>query len=259
MAKEEKVVSFKVPSFDSELLKKVNFHYVLTAIVLLNTILLGALLFKVNYIEKQFSSGNPVAQQPGNQAGQPATPTPGQKVNVSVGNFPLKGDKNAKVTIVEFADFRCPFCEQYFTNTLPQILKDYVDSGKVKYAFRNYAFLGPASVTAANAAECANEQGKFWDYHNYLYKNQPAETDTSMYNTDTLTQGAVSLGMNGDQFRSCLDGKKYDSKVSGDLSDGQKAGVNGTPSFFVNGIPLVGAQPYNAFKTLIDQEIAKAK
>ena len=250
-----KTVSFKVPDFDY---KNVKYTPVLMVLLLIASFLLGVLTTKVAYLEKQ-NGGTQTAGTPTQQAGAPTTPPPGQKVNVSVGNFPLKGDANAKVTIVEFADFRCPFCEQYFTNTLTQIMKDYVDTGKVKYAFRNYAFLGPASITAANAAECANDQGKFWDYHNYLYKNQPQETDTSMYNTDTLTQAAVSLGMNGDQFRSCLDGKKFDSKVSGDLSDGQKAGVNGTPSFFVNGMPLVGAQPYSAFKTLIDQELAKAK
>jgi protein-disulfide isomerase len=258
MAKTDKVVSFKVPSLDNELLKKVNFNYLLTVIVLLNTLLLGGLLVKVNHLQQQLlGSAAPVAQQPGNQPAAQATTAPGQKVSVSVGSFPVQGNANAKVTIVEFADFRCPFCEQYFTNTLPQLLKDYVDTGKVKYYFRNYAFLGPASIVAANAAECANDQGKFWDFHNYLYKNQPSETDTSMYNTDTLTQTAVTLGMDGNAFRSCLDGKKFDSKVSQDLADGQKAGVNGTPSFFVNGMPLVGAVPYSNFKTLIDQELAK--
>lgn len=252
-----KTVSFKVPDFDY---KNVKYTPILMVLLLIASFLLGALTTKISYLEKQNggSQGTVPTQQAGNPA-TPAAPAPGQKVNVSVGNFPFKGDANAKVTIVEFADFRCPFCEQYFTNTLTQIMKDYVDTGKVKYAFRNYAFLGPASIVAANAAECANDQGKFWDFHNYLYKNQPQETDTSMYNTDTLTQAAVSLGMNGDQFRSCLDGKKFDSKVSTDLADGQKAGVNGTPSFFVNGMPLVGAQPYTAFKTLIDQELAKAK
>jgi protein-disulfide isomerase len=257
MAKNEKVVSFKVPSLDLELLKKINFNYLLTVLLLINTLALGALLIKVTYLQRALGSGTaaaPTAQVPaqGNQ-----TPAPGAKVNVANGHFPLKGNSNAKVTIVEFADFRCPFCEQYFTQTEPQIVKDYVDTGKVKIAFRQYAFLGPASVIAAGAAECANDQGKFWDFHDYLYKNQPAETDTSMYNTDTLTQAAVSLGMNGDTFRSCLDGKKDDSKAAADLADGQKAGVNGTPTFFVNGTSLVGAQPYSAFKTIIDQELAK--
>ena len=184
---------------------------------------------------------------------------PGAKVNVGSGHFPAKGNTKAKVTIIEFADFRCPFCEQFFTNTEPQLFKDYVDTGKVQFYFRQYPFLGSASTVAADAAECANDQNKFWDFYSYLYKNQPAETDTTMYNTDTLTQAAVSLGMDGNTFRSCLDNKTDDTKASKDMSDGQAAGVSGTPTFFVNGVSLVGAQPYSAFKALIDQELAKAK
>jgi protein-disulfide isomerase len=232
---------------------------VMVVLLVIAAFLIGVLFTKVQYLEKNQAGTQalvPSQQQAGQQA---AAPTPGAKVNVAAGNLPILGNKNAKVTIIEFADFRCPFCEQFFTNTLPQITKDYIDTGKVKYAFRNFAFLGDASVVAANASECANDQGKFWDFYNYLYKNQPAETDTSMYNTDTLTQAAVSLGMNDGQFRSCLDNKTDAAKAAKDLSDGQAAGVSGTPTFFVNGISLVGAQPYSAFQTLIDQELAKAK
>ena len=235
-------------------------NQVLVALLIIAAFLIGVLFTKVQYLEKNQTGNNNqqavVTPAAGNN-NQQAVVTPGAKVNVGVGHFPIKGNANAKVTIIEFADFRCPFCEQYFTNTETQIIKDYVDAGKVKYAFRNFAFLGPASVTAADAAECANDQGKFWDFHDYLYKNQPSESDTSMYNTDTLTQAAVSLGMNGDTFKTCLDGKTGETKANQDLADGQKAGVSGTPSFFINGTPLVGAEPYSAFKTIIDQELAK--
>ena len=156
------------------------------------------------------------------------------------------------MTLIEFADFRCPFCERYFSQTENQIIKNYVDTGKVKLAFRHYAFLGPASVVASDAAECANDQGKFWEFHDYLYKNQPAETDTSMYITDTLTKAAVSLGMDGNKFKTCLDSKTDDAKVQQDFADGQKAGVNGTPAFFLNGTLISGAQPYDTFKQAID-------
>jgi protein-disulfide isomerase len=255
MPKTAKVISFKIPQFD--LLNKINYmHASLVFLLLVNILFSGIILFKIN---KSDLSGNAQAGIPDQQAGTAAAPAPGAKVNVANGHFPLKGNANAKVTIVEFADFRCPFCEQFFTQTESQIFKDYVDTGKVKFAFRQFAFLGDPSTIAANAAECANDQGKFWEFHDYLYKNQPAETDTSMYNTDTLTKDAVSLGMNGNTFRSCLDGKKDDAKAAGDMADGQKAGVNGTPTFFVNGISLVGAEPYSAFKTLIDQELANAK
>jgi protein-disulfide isomerase len=231
---------------------------VMVVLLVIAAFLIGVLFTKVQYLEKN-QAGTQALIPSQQQAGQQAAPTPGAKVNVAVGDLPILGNKNAKVTIIEFADFRCPFCEQWFTNTLPQLTKDYIDTGKVKLAFRNFAFLGDASVVAADASECANDQGKFWDFYSYLYKNQPAETDTSMYNTDTLTQAATSLGMNGDTFKNCLANKTDDAKAAKDMADGQAAGVSGTPTFFVNGVSLVGAQPYSAFQTLIDQELAKAK
>ena len=239
-------------------LKRISTTQMLVLLLVVAAFLIGVLFTKVSYLEKTQTAP---AAGAGTQAGtqNQATPAPGQKVDVGVGHFPVLGDSNAKITIVEFADFRCPFCEQYFTQTASQLYNDYIKTGKVKFYFRNFAFLGPASTVAADAAECANDQGKFWDFHDYLYKNQPAETDTSMYNTDTLTQAAVSLGMDGNKFRSCLDGKTDDSKQAKDMSDGQAAGVSGTPTFFVNGMSLVGAQPYSAFKTLIDQELAKVQ
>lgn len=239
--------------------KKINVTQLLVILLIIAAFLIGVLVTKVQYLEKgQTAATNPAPAQQAAQQPQQGL-TDGQKVTIGNGHFPALGKEDAKVTIVEFADFRCPFCENFFTQTEPQIIKDYVDTGKAKLYFRQFAFLGDASVVAANAAECANEQGKFWDYYNYLYKNQPSESDTSMYNTDTLTQSATNLGMNGDQFRSCLSSKKYNANVSKDLSEGQTAGVSGTPTIFINGIAVVGAQPYSAFKTIIDQELAKTK
>lgn len=103
------------------------------------------------------------------------SPTAAPKIDVQPGDFPIMGDPNAKVTYIEFADFQCPFCGQFFTQTEPQLISDYVKTGKVKFAFRNFAFLGPDSNTSAEGAYCANDQGKFWDYHNFLYSHQAAE------------------------------------------------------------------------------------
>jgi protein-disulfide isomerase len=195
--------------------------------------------------------------------GQLAAPTPPAKVTMALGHFPTKGDKNAKIAVIEFADFRCPFCEQYFTKTEPTVMKDYVDSGKVKYAFRNFQFLGPASLTAGNAAECANDQGKFWDYHTWLYKNQPPESDVSLYTSDKLTEAAGTLGLNTAQFKTCLDSTKFAKNLTDDQNEGSTGGISGTPSFIigkldptgtkvVDGTLLVGAQPYSAFQAAID-------
>lgn len=212
--------------------------------------MVGILWEKVSSLEK---GGTVAGAAAGNNAGAGAAPS-GVSIDQAggVGHLPLLGDSNAKVTIIEFADYRCPFCEQFFSQTMPQIMQNYVSTGKVKFAFRNYAFLGPASTVAADAAECANDQGKFWAFHDYLYKNQPPETDTSMYNSDTLTKAAVSLGMDGTKFKNCVDTKADDSKVQQDFLDGQKAGVTGTPGFFVNGAFINGAEPYSVFQQAID-------
>lgn len=246
-------ISISIPSLPKDLTP------FLVLLIIIASFLLGMLFTKVQYLEKgsttvaAANTGTQPSQAPqGNQPSQAPV-----KANVGVGHFPVKGDKNAKVTVIEFADFRCPFCEKVFTDVESQLQKDYIDTGKVKFYFRQYAFLGPASTVAANAAECANEQNKFWDMHDYLYKNQPSESDTSMYTTDNLTQIAGTLGMNTDQFRTCLSSNKYNKNVTDDFTAGQKAGVSATPTFYIDGNQLVGAQPYSAFQTLIDQELKK--
>ncbi|MEK9176647.1 MAG: thioredoxin domain-containing protein [Patescibacteria group bacterium] len=108
----------------------------------------------------------------------PTTPLPSitpTTADISKSSFPVMGDANALVTVVEFADFQCPFCEQWFKDIESNLIKDYVKTGKVKFIFQNYAFLGPDSITAAEGSYCANEQGKFWEYHDFLYNNQGAE------------------------------------------------------------------------------------
>jgi protein-disulfide isomerase len=244
------------------------FNILPMAIVLAALLISASILYGGKQLTKALgtvASNSSAAQQTSTVTGtqtaqaqqtQPQGLTPGQKVNVDVGHLPVKGNPNAKVKIIEFADLRCPFCERFFQTVEPQLLKDYVDTGKVAFYFRQYEFLGPASVTAGNAAECANEQNKFWEMHDYLYKNQPQESDTSLYNTDSLTKIAGQLGLNISKFKSCLSSTKYDKNVQDDLAAGQKAGVTGTPTVFINGTPIVGAQPYSAFKTAIDQALS---
>jgi protein-disulfide isomerase len=236
-------------STEIQMLKSTN--RVLIVALVIAAFFLGSLTNKIASTGNNQPSNPTVAAAPSTAPQQKAV-----KVNVGSGNFPLQGNTNAKITIVEFADFRCPFCEKLFTDAESQIIKSYVNSGVVKFAFRNYAFLGAPSVVAANAAECANEQGKFWEMHDYFYKNQPSESDTSMYTTDNLTQIAGTLGMNTDQFNSCLSGNKYQKNVDQDLADGQKAGVQGTPATFINGKIIVGACPFSTFDSAIKAELA---
>ena len=169
-------------------------NQILVALLVIASFLIGVLFTKVQYLEKGSTTGGTQQAAVPSQTAQPNAPAAGAKVNVALGHFPVKGDAKAKVTIVEFADFRCPFCEQFFTNTEPQIFKDYVDTGKVKYAFRNFAFLGPASVTAADASECANDQGKFWEYYDYLFTHQNGENQGNFSNA-YLKSFAKELGL----------------------------------------------------------------
>lgn len=224
----------------------------LVMLLIIGAFLLGSMYTKIQDLQTTATSlaALPTQQQPNAQP--QVTTAPPQKVEVDAGHLPIKGDPNAKVTIIEFADLRCPYCKQFYSDSVKQLLTDYVNTGKAKFAFRHYAFLGPASTVAANASECANEQGKFWEMYDYLYTNQPAETDTTLFTVDNLTPIAGTLGMNTDQFRTCLSTNKYDKNVSDDFTAGQKAGVSGTPTIFINGMPLVGAQPYAQVKAAID-------
>ena len=187
----------------------------------------------------------------------PASTPAAVSSNILVRENSHQTNKDAKVTIVEFGDYRCPACKSAYPTT-KQILKDYGD--KVNFVFRNYAFLPDsatsttpvASTLAANAAECASDLGKFWEMHDYLYENQPDESNIHMYNVDTLTKAAVSLGLDESKFKTCLENKTDDSRVKSDYADGQLAGINGTPTFFINGKVLPGVPVYADFKSIID-------
>jgi protein-disulfide isomerase len=239
----------KKPSF--EFLNRITSTHILVTLLIVGSFLLGSFYTKLQYLENG-TNGLGSGQQPQAQAVNPTGAAAPVTADVKPGDYPVKGDPNAKVTIIEFADLRCPFCKKTFDEVDPQIQKDYIDTGKVKVYFRNWAFLGPASTLAANAAECANEQNKFWEFHDYMYKNQPDESDTSMYTNDNLTTIAGTLGIDTTQFKSCLDSTKYNDQVNKDYAEGQTAGVSGTPTFYVNGTQLVGAQPYSAFQSAID-------
>ncbi len=178
-----------------------------------------------------------------------------RKVNIDLGHFPIRGNKVAKVTIIEFADFRCPYCKMSFSQIEPKLFKDYVNTGKAKFAFRQFVKLGPASEIAANAAECANDQGKFWEIHDYLFQYQPLEKDVSMYTVENLTVIAGRLGLDTYRFGSCLSKNRDNRRVTGDYKSGEEAGVYGTPTFFINGKMIVGAKPYSEFQTVINQSL----
>ena len=173
------------------------------------------------------------------------------RVEVSVDDDPARGPSGAPVTIVEFSDFQCPFCGRV-EPAVKQVLDTYKD--KVRFVYRDFPLgMHPFAPKAAEAAQCANEQGKYWEFHDALYADQ------SKLSVSDLQATAGRLGLKADPFKTCLESGKYTAEVNKDLADGQKAGVNSTPFFFINGIPVVGAQGYEAFAEVIDRELAKAK
>lgn len=173
-----------------------------------------------------------------------------------VGDLPPQGNPNVKVTIVEFGDYQCPFCGRFYKNTEPKIIEEYVKTGKAKFYWRDLAFLGEESVWAAEAARCANEQGKFWEYHNLLFEKQGGENE-GVFAKANLKQFARESGLNGSLFDSCLDSGKYRSKVEEERQKADQLGVNSTPTTFVGAQRLVGALLYDAFKEAIEAELKK--
>jgi protein-disulfide isomerase len=184
-------------------------------------------------------------------------------VKVSIDDDPIRGSLDAPITIIEFSDFQCPFCSRFQTETLPTILEEYVDTGKVKFVYRDFPIQSshPNAMPAAAASECAHEQNKYWEYHDALFERQQTWNNLKLADSiDTFKNIAKEFGMNEDQFNSCLDSGKYVEEINKDLRDGTNYGITGTPGFFVgnekNGfVKLIGAQPIGAFKKIIDSQL----
>lgn len=178
-------------------------------------------------------------------------PTPPAVVNVSVDDDPARGPEDAAVTIIEFSDFQCPYCGRFFQQTLPQLVAQYGD--RIRFVYRDFPLdqIHPNARNAAIAAECADDQGKFWEYHDVLFSNQQA------LGVADLKRYAEQLELDVAAFSECLDSQKHNDEVNADLRDGLQAGVTGTPTFFINGRRVVGAQPLQTFQALIDQALAE--
>lgn len=179
-----------------------------------------------------------------------SSPTAGI-VEVSADDDPAIGPQDAPVLIVEFSDFQCSFCARFATETLGQILDTYGD--QVRLVFRDFPLTSIHSQAqkAAEASQCAYEQGKYWEYHDSLFQNQQA------LDVDSLKGYAQELGLDTGAFNECLDFGKYTSEVQNDLAQGQSYGVTGTPTFFINGRLLRGAKPLSAFEAMIEEELAR--
>ena len=227
---------------------------------------LGVYRTKVQYLEKGATN---IIAQGGTQPTAPAPQGPGddgKPVTVSVDDDPVLGDKNAKVTLIDFSDYECPFCKRHFDQVYPQLKKDYIDTGKVKMVFRDLPLSFHANAPKeAEAAECARRQGGdgiYYRYHDQIFtKTTSNGTGLAL---DQLPVIAKDLGLNVAKFQQCLDSDEFKAEVEKDIADAAAVGASGTPTFFIgkstdsgeiDGIKLVGAQPYSAFKIIIDEQL----
>ncbi|MGI0088610.1 MAG: thioredoxin domain-containing protein [Nitrosotalea sp.] len=170
---------------------------------------------------------------------------------------PVRGSTSAPVTIVEFGDYQCPKCDAWFKNEEPAIQSNYIDTNKAKLYYVDFPFLGADSPVAAQAAHCAGDQGKYWEYHDYLYANQQG-VQSGWASADNLKSYAATLGLDTAKFNSCLDSGKYADAVSHNKDIGVSKGIQGTPAFFIIGptgtmTEIMGPQPASEFSTVIDQ------
>lgn len=182
------------------------------------------------------------------------TPTPIPRQVIDIGDSASWGPADAKVTIVTFSDFQCPYCQVFSSQAYPLIKQNYGD--KVRFVFKHFPITQshPQAYGAALASECANEQGKFWEYHDKLFAQQD-----NLYPA-SLEQYAIDVGVaNLDQFKQCYNSQKYASKVDQDMAAGEGHFVTGTPIFFINGYYMSGARPFAQFKTAIDAALAQAQ
>ncbi len=147
---------------------------------------------------------------------------------------PVLGSSSASVTIIEFGDYQCPKCKEWFLNTKPDIVTNYIDTGKANLIFVDIAFLGKDSIPAARATYCAEEQEQYWDYHAFLYTNQMG-IDNGWANMDSLKGYANNLGLDMDLFVSCIDSGKYTKRVQFNTKESQLNGITGTPTFIIVG------------------------
>jgi protein-disulfide isomerase len=173
---------------------------------------------------------------------------------------PTLGDESAPVTIIEFGDYQCPFCQRWNLQTKPLLEQEYIDSGKVKLVYIDLPIVGIDSQNAHESSYCADEQGLYWEYHDHLYKNQGHEND-GWARAEKLKDLASQLpGLDSAKFNDCLDSNKYENRVKENKNVATKSGARSTPSFIIigpdgTGTQISGAQPYSTFQSVIEEKL----
>jgi len=179
---------------------------------------------------------------------------------VGVDDDPVLGESSAPVTIIEFGDYQCPSCRLFWRDVEPRLKRDYIDTGKVKLVYRDFPIVEvhPEAMVAAVAAQCAADQGKYWQYHDKLFREQDNRGDGLIrFRIADLKKWGADLRLDVAAFNECLDSARHKDEVSKDYADGVAVGIQGTPMFFINGRVIGGAQPYPVFRKVIDEELKK--
>ncbi len=169
---------------------------------------------------------------------------------------PVLGEAAAPVAIHEYADFQCSSCGAFARSIEPKIRAAYIETGKTRLVWHDFAWIGAESRDAANAARCAGDQGKFWEYHDHLYANQSGE-NSGAFSKDRLKAFGAGLGLEPTAFIACVDAETYATSVQADLDDVRQKGFTGTPTFVIGNQRIVGAQPFEVFAAAIDAALAK--
>lgn len=170
---------------------------------------------------------------------------------------PVLGDPNAPVTIVEFSDFQCPYCRLFWSQTYEQLKTEYIDTGLVRLVYRDYPLsFHPAAYQSAVAGQCAQEQGRFWEFHDVVYAEQEKQGQgTISYGETELNAWAQQAGLDGELFAACLASGAHDARIDEAIAAGNRSGVTGTPTFFINGRIVIGAQPFEVLQQVIEAEL----
>lgn len=247
---------------------KPSLNYILVGLLVVASFVIGSLYTKVKSLEGSKNTGA--------GGGGPAAVSPAPRAELTVSDSdPSLGSKDAKVTVVIFEDFQCPFCGAFsglnkdmvgrmqqrdpsWQPPLSNLKKDYVDTNKVRLVWKDYPFLGQESTWSAQAARCAQEQGKFWEFHDYLFSHQNGENQGA-FSKENLKKFAADMGLKTGDFNTCLDNDKYAEQMKQAMTYGQGVGVSGTPATFINDKLISGAVPYTQLKTAVDEALAAAK
>ncbi len=223
--------------------KKSHFYSVLVALAFCVGILVGYMIW---------GRGSRVAASPSNQAAAAVAPTQQafRRYDIPIEGFPSIGPKDAPITIVEFSDYECPFCQRWHDQVYEPLMAAY--PGKIRLVYRNLPLtqLHPQAMNAAEAALCAGDQNAYWEYHDKIFENSNALND------DLYASLAADLGLNVTAFETCMSSDKYLDDIKADMQFALNMGVQSTPTFFINGLAVVGAQPLSVFQQVIDDELA---